>query len=157
MLLVRSRALEGSGKAGASEIFLWTPVTEVRTMRDQATQPKSVATLRTMKPRVLTVRLVGWLLVLACSPGRLAAAPLRIYILTDLEGASGVYQFAQTREAGNPLGETAKEYLMGDIAALRRDSSSPLRGRQARRGRDPALSTLQTLPSHPGEEGVAGH
>lgn len=47
-----------------------------------------------------------------------AAADLKIYIMTDLEGASGVYKFAQTREAGNPLGETAKEYLMGDIAAV---------------------------------------
>ena len=46
------------------------------------------------------------------------AAELKIYIMTDLEGASGVYKFAQTREAGNPLGETAKEYLMGDIAAV---------------------------------------
>lgn len=41
----------------------------------------------------------------------------RIFIVTDLEGASGVYKFAQTREAG-PLNETAKEYLMGDIAAV---------------------------------------
>ena len=48
----------------------------------------------------------------------LSAKPLRIYIVTDLEGASGVYKFAQTREPGNPLGEKAKEYLMGDIAAV---------------------------------------
>jgi D-amino peptidase len=41
----------------------------------------------------------------------------KIYILTDLEGASGVYKFAQTREPG-PLNEQAKEYLMGDIAAV---------------------------------------
>ncbi len=41
----------------------------------------------------------------------------KIYILTDLEGASGVYKFAQTREEG-PLNELAKEYLMGDIAAV---------------------------------------
>jgi D-amino peptidase len=42
---------------------------------------------------------------------------VRIYIMTDLEGASGVYQFAQTRETG-PLNDKAKEYLMGDIAAV---------------------------------------
>lgn len=41
----------------------------------------------------------------------------KIYIVTDLEGASGVYQFAQTRESG-PRNEQAKEYLMGDIAAV---------------------------------------
>jgi D-amino peptidase len=56
--------------------------------------------------------------VLACFVPTLAAKPLRIYIVTDLEGASGVYKFAQTREPGNPLGEKAKEYLMGDIAAV---------------------------------------
>jgi len=47
-------------------------------------------------------------------------APVRaqkIYIVTDLEGASGVYQFAQTRDPG-PRYEQAKEYLMGDIAAV---------------------------------------
>lgn len=63
-------------------------------------------------------RLVGWLLALVWSIPAWAAVPLRIYIVTDLEGASGVYKFAQTREPGNPLGEPAKEYLMGDIAAV---------------------------------------
>jgi D-amino peptidase len=58
------------------------------------------------------------LLTLGCFGPCLAAGPLRIYIVTDLEGASGVYKFAQTREANNPLGEKAKEYLMGDIAAV---------------------------------------
>lgn len=47
-----------------------------------------------------------------------AAAELKIYIVTDLEGASGVYKFAQTREPDSPLGLKAKEYLMGDIAAV---------------------------------------
>ena len=47
-----------------------------------------------------------------------ASAQVRVYIVTDLEGASGVYKFAQTRELGNPLNEKAKEYLMGDIAAV---------------------------------------
>jgi D-amino peptidase len=60
------------------------------------------------------------LFVLNCVSPCLLAGPPRIYIVTDLEGASGVYQFAQTREAGNPLGEKAKEYLMGDIAAVMR-------------------------------------
>jgi D-amino peptidase len=35
--------------------------------------------------------------------------------MTDLEGASGVYKFAQTREPDPQLGERAKEYLMEDI------------------------------------------
>jgi D-amino peptidase len=46
------------------------------------------------------------------------ASKPKIYIFTDLEGASGVYKFAQTREVGSPLNEQAKEYLMGDIAAV---------------------------------------
>jgi D-amino peptidase len=70
------------------------------------------------KSGVFSIHLAGWLLVLACLTPRLAAGPLRIYIVTDLEGASGVYQFAQSREAGTPLNEKAKEYLMGDIAAV---------------------------------------
>jgi len=64
------------------------------------------------------VHLVVLFFVMGCLRLCLAAEPRRIYIVTDLEGASGVYKFAQTREAGNPLGETAKEYLMGDIAAV---------------------------------------
>jgi D-amino peptidase len=62
--------------------------------------------------------LFAFLLVVVCFAATLSAKPLRIYIVTDLEGASGVYKFAQTREPGNPLGEKAKEYLMGDIAAV---------------------------------------
>lgn len=60
-----------------------------------------------------------WAVLLsAILPGAACAADkVKIYIVTDLEGASGVYKFAQTREPGNPLGEKAKEYLMGDIAA----------------------------------------
>lgn len=51
------------------------------------------------------------------NPAAYAQESKKIYILTDLEGASGVYKFAQTREAG-PLNDQAKEYLMGDIAAV---------------------------------------
>ncbi len=87
-------------------------------MKDRTNRPKSVAARRMRRPGLLSSNLAGWLLVLACFIRPLAAAPLRIYIVTDLEGASGVYQFAQTREPGNPLGEKAKEYLMGDIAAV---------------------------------------
>ena len=53
----------------------------------------------------------------ACAADR-APAARKIYIVTDLEGATGVYKFAQTREPGNPLGREANEYLMHDIAAV---------------------------------------
>ena len=71
-----------------------------------------------MRPGLLPIHFFGWLLMLICFTSQVTAAPLRIYIVTDLEGASGVYKFAQTREPGHPLGEKAKAYLMGDIAAV---------------------------------------
>ncbi len=46
------------------------------------------------------------------------AKPLKIYIETDLEGASGVFKFSQTREKDSPLNIEACEFLMGDIAAV---------------------------------------
>ena len=57
------------------------------------------------------------LLLAAAAPAQ-PPAKLKIYINTDLEGASGVYQFAQSREPGTPLNREACEYLMGDIAAV---------------------------------------
>lgn len=43
---------------------------------------------------------------------------LKIFISTDLEGVSGVYKFAQTREKDSPLNIQACEYFMGDLAAV---------------------------------------
>ncbi len=42
----------------------------------------------------------------------------KIYVMTDLEGVSGVYQFAQTRDKGSPLNIQACEYFMDDLAYL---------------------------------------
>ncbi len=78
---------------------------------------KSSARRDSTGQNVFFLQLAGLVLVLMCVSGLPAAAPVRVYIVTDLEGASGVYQFAQTREAG-PLNDKAKEYLMGDIAAV---------------------------------------
>lgn len=57
------------------------------------------------------------LLVSAATP-LTAKEPLKIYIVTDLEGASGVYKFSQTREKDAPLNLAACRYLMDDIAAV---------------------------------------
>jgi D-amino peptidase len=46
------------------------------------------------------------------------AAQKKIYILTDLEGISGVFKFAQTREKGTPLNIEACEYFMDDLSAV---------------------------------------
>jgi D-amino peptidase len=47
-----------------------------------------------------------------------AAAQLKIYINTDLEGISGVFKFDQTRQKDTPLNIQACEYFMGDVAAV---------------------------------------
>jgi D-amino peptidase len=47
-----------------------------------------------------------------------ATRPLKIYINTDLEGISGVYKFAQSREKDTPLNIQACEYFMEDVAAV---------------------------------------
>ena len=86
-------------------------------MKGRTNRMKSLTARRTIRTGFFS-RHLAWLLVLACFVPRLVAKPLRIYIVTDLEGASGVYKFDQTREPGHPLGEKAKEYLMGDIAAV---------------------------------------
>jgi D-amino peptidase len=72
----------------------------------------------TMFPRLFhhSCLLAAVLLVLAASTS--PAAEVKIYIVTDLEGISGVFQFAQTREPHTPLNEKAREYFMGDLAAV---------------------------------------
>ena len=47
-----------------------------------------------------------------------ATAQIKIFIETDLEGVSGVYKFAQTREKDTPANIQACEYFMGDLAAV---------------------------------------
>jgi D-amino peptidase len=46
------------------------------------------------------------------------SAQIKIFIETDLEGVSGVYNFTQTREKGSPENIQACEYFMGDLAAV---------------------------------------
>jgi len=53
-----------------------------------------------------------------CADNTSGKRKFKIYIETDLEGASGVYKFTQTRETDTPAAREAREYLMGDIAAV---------------------------------------
>ncbi len=57
--------------------------------------------------------------LLACG---IAANPVsaqrKIYILTDLEGVSGVFKFQQTREKDSPQNLQACEYFMDDLSAV---------------------------------------
>lgn len=65
--------------------------------------------------RVLLALMTMWISHSVVMASLSQAAEKRIYIMTDLEGASGVYQFAQTRDPDPVLGAKAKEYLMEDI------------------------------------------
>lgn len=47
-----------------------------------------------------------------------AGAQLKIYVTTDLEGISGVFNFTQTREKGSPENLLACKYFMDDLAAV---------------------------------------
>lgn len=49
---------------------------------------------------------------------REVSAQLKIYVNTDLEGISGVFNFTQTREKGSPENLLACEYFMDDLAAV---------------------------------------
>jgi len=43
---------------------------------------------------------------------------MKVYIITDLEGATGVFKFSQTRDRQNPAYRDAVRLLMGDIEAV---------------------------------------
>jgi len=66
------------------------------------------------------LRIIGYILIFLilseCSAP--VKKPLKIYINTDLEGISGVYKFAQSREKDTPLNIQACEYFMEDLAAV---------------------------------------
>ena len=70
---------------------------------------------------IARLQIQRWLLVVsltllaACSAD---AAQRKIYVVTDLEGISGVYKFTQTRETDTPLARQAREFFMGDLEAV---------------------------------------
>ena len=66
---------------------------------------------------ISVTKVIVLFLVLVCTYHEYATAQLKIYVDTDLEGASGVYKFAQTREKDSPLNLLACEYLMGSCCS----------------------------------------
>ena len=62
--------------------------------------------------------LAAGLLALVLAVPSPAAERIKIYVMTDLEGVSGVFKFDQTREKDSPLNIQACEYFMGDLAAV---------------------------------------
>ena len=71
-----------------------------------------------MKLRISLRRLMPAIILLFLIWSSPTLAQIKIYIETDLEGVSGVYKFAQTREKDTPLNIQACEYFMGDLAAV---------------------------------------
>jgi D-amino peptidase len=63
-------------------------------------------------------RIISGLVMLLLTSFTLVSAQIKIYIVTDLEGVSGVYKFAQTREKDKPLNIQACEYFMEDLAEV---------------------------------------
>ena len=57
------------------------------------------------------------LLAVFAGPGWTAETK-KIYVNTDLEGISGVYKWAQTYDTTTPLALQAREFFMGDLAAV---------------------------------------
>ncbi len=72
----------------------------------------------TNKPSRICLAFLALALVASSSKTAEQPAVRKIYIMTDLEGASGVYKFTQTRETDTPLALKAREYFMGDLSAV---------------------------------------
>ncbi len=82
-----------------------------------------IQTIQTKKREIISFlfslyRLIPGIILLIVICSSPALSQIKIYVETDLEGASGVYKFAQTREKDTPLNIQACEYFMGDLAAL---------------------------------------
>ena len=64
------------------------------------------------------ILLFSGILAITMNPAQAQKKEVKIFVNTDLEGISGVYKFAQTREKDTPLNIKACEYFMGDLAAV---------------------------------------
>ena len=78
------------------------------------------------KIRLSPAVFVAGVLTLMCAIPAAAADKIKIYIKTDLEGVSGVYKFAQSREKGTPAEQQGLRVLHG--RPRRRRPRPPRRG-----------------------------
>ena len=73
-----------------------------------------------MQTAIRCLLVLGWLVTTDAAVA--ATPPVKIYVETDLEGASGVFQFSQCRNdtpaTAQGWSRKAMEFLMGDIAAV---------------------------------------
>ena len=66
-----------------------------------------------------TLRQIFLMVILTCLTFATPVnAQKKIYIITDLEGISGVFKFGQTREKDSPANIQACEYFMDDLSAV---------------------------------------
>lgn len=72
--------------------------------------------MKNAKPK--TIFLKSLIFVAILFSFSVSSAQLKIYVNTDLEGISGVFNFTQTREKGSPENLLACEYFMDDLAAV---------------------------------------
>ncbi len=70
------------------------------------------------KDRSAFSQLVVMVLLMGLISPSPVSAQKKIYILTDLEGISGVFKFGQTREKDSPWNIHACEYFMDDLSAV---------------------------------------
>jgi D-amino peptidase len=77
--------------------------------------------MKTAESKLWQTRPFPWILIFLLA-GLMVAGPVtaqkKIYILTDLEGISGVFKFLQTREKDSPQNIQACEYFMDDLTAV---------------------------------------
>lgn len=73
---------------------------------------------RYVKTRKIPVCFLLFFTMVLFNGSKQDARGYKIYVNTDLEGISGVFEFAQTREKGTPLNIQACEYFMGDLEAV---------------------------------------
>lgn len=76
---------------------------------------QKILQLSIVKSKLKLLMLIILILFTGINP---LTAQIKIFIETDLEGVSGVYNFTQTREKGSPENIRACEYFMGDLAAV---------------------------------------
>jgi len=90
----------------------------VSMIKNPNTDESKARTFRSKSPNVVSPGYILAVLLALITCAIPAAAQVKIYIDTDLEGISGVFKFAQTREKDTPLNIQACEYFMGDLAAV---------------------------------------
>jgi len=73
---------------------------------------------RDYRIRIKNTLKLGYILLLSCLAFAKSVPAQKIYIITDLEGASGVYKWAQVEHKDDRLNLEACEFFMNDLKAV---------------------------------------